>query len=324
MAIVQIPWDPQAQTVTRRHEQLVSLIFNSLLRQGYITQVGNEWIIDPSLFSSSGAFGSGSGIAGQRGADGNAWLAGSTAPLTSQGSLRDFYFNTTTGDVSQKRQLLPFGPAVWVKVANLLGGPPGKDGSNGVDGRLGPTGPPGATGPQGPAGSAGGGAYSLLDSSTLGADTATVTFSSISASYRHLKLTVMGRTAGSVASANVLTRFNSDSGSNYDYQSLQATGTSTSVSTVTGQTAFPIGDVTGATETTAGYCGALEYTFLGYAQTTFFKSLIVNGHVWSAAMFNERGTGQWKSTTAINRIDLTINGGHNWLAGSTFALYGIS
>jgi len=68
---------------------------------------------------------------------------------------------------------------------------------------------------------AAGSTYTPIATNTLGSDTATVTFSSISASYTDLVLIINGGTA---STGNFYVRFNSDTGSNYSYTALYGTG----------------------------------------------------------------------------------------------------
>lgn len=148
-----IPWNPQAEQRDRRHQQLVSHLLNSLILQGVLVQNGFGWTITTSTSGSSG--GGGSGVLPQRGADGNSWLTGAGPPSRLIGHVRDLYFDTVSGDVSQKQGVSPFEVKKWVVLANLRGGQPGKDGVNGVNGAQGLQGAPGPTGATGATGATG-------------------------------------------------------------------------------------------------------------------------------------------------------------------------
>lgn len=166
----------------------------------------------------------------------------------------------------------------------------------------------------------------LIGSQVLGSDTATVTFSSIPATWNHLHLFVIGRNNGANISDNFWVQFNSDTGGNYDYELLQASASTPTAANANNQTAVPIGDIAGATSP-AGHCGAFDSIIIAYSQTTFFKTVVSNGFVsqgtGAGKQFTERWAGHWRSTAAITRIDLFLPTGNLFLAGSIFSLYGI-
>ncbi len=92
------------------------------------------------------------GTDGVNGIDGNNWLSGIGVPATAQGSLNDYYLNTSNGTYYKKT-----GATSWTLLGSLMGpaganGINGVNGANGIDGATGPTGPAGANGAQGPAG----------------------------------------------------------------------------------------------------------------------------------------------------------------------------
>lgn len=92
------------------------------------------------------------GPAGTAGANGSTWWSGNIAPTPSQGSINDFYINTTNGNYYKKT-----GANTWSLLGSLRGpaGTTGATGPAGANGAQGPTGPAGAnglngaTGPQG-------------------------------------------------------------------------------------------------------------------------------------------------------------------------------
>lgn len=160
-------------------------------------------------------------------------------------------------------------------------------------------------------------AITPLANITLGSSAATVSFTSISGSYRDLLLvsSVTGL-AGSPVSAGAFARFNSDSGSNYStvymYGNGSSTGSGTEATTTLFWGAFPA----------AG--GNHLFQILDYSATDKHKSVLgrANGNgasVWAHA-------GRWASTAAITSIVLTAPdyGTQTFNAGSTFMLYGVS
>jgi hypothetical protein len=61
--------------------------------------------------------------------------------------------------------------------------------------------------------------------------------------------------------------------------------------------------------------------FMNYSNTTTFKTIINRGNEASATTI--AFVNLWRSTSAINSINIEQPGGGNFAAGSTFTLYGI-
>lgn len=312
-----IPWNPEANTRDRRHQQLVAMLLNSLIFQGVLQQNGPDWVINFPGTTNSG--GGGGGVSTT--VYGSQWLTGAGPPLPRSGKEGDFYLRST-GEVYQKVSPFFGVPPVWVLQAMAIRGP------RGDRGLFGPPGGPGVAGQTGPAGAAGsaGGAYSLISTTTLGVNTTTVTFSSITSSYAHLMLRVTGRNTGANVSDNFWVQFNSDTAGNYDYQLLQANSASATAANAVNQTSAPIGDLSGA-NAPAGHCGAFDSTVFNYTNTSFFKVVVSNGFVSQGTgltkWFNERWTAHWRSTAAITRLDLFFPSGNQFASGSILTLYGV-
>jgi hypothetical protein len=167
----------------------------------------------------------------------------------------------------------------------------------------------------------------LIGSQVLGSNQGTITFSSIPATWNHLRLQILGRSAGAVGNENVLIRFNSDSGANYNTQQTQSNGTSLTGTGLVNQTGAIVASLTGA-NVTSGYASGSTVDILGYAQTNFFKVVlssiwIINGTSGTTNQFAVQLDGIWKSTSAIAQIDLTLVSANNFVAGSIFSLYGM-
>lgn len=141
-----------------------------------------------------------------------------------------------------------------------------------------------------------------IASSLLGADAASVVFSSIPATYSGLLIVGLCRQTKAVAAAGFNIRVNNDNGTNY----------------TAGSSFIPAGNVPGASAT-AGRSGSVVIWIPGYAQTTFHKTVI-----WQVAYDNiiSNGAYGWNSTAAINEVDL-IADTNNFLTGSLFELYGL-
>lgn len=157
-----------------------------------------------------------------------------------------------------------------------------------------------------------------LATTTLGSAASSVTFGSIPATYRDLRLvSLVPSLSGAPLASGAWIRFNSDSGANYNtvyaYGNGSATGSGTEVSVSTlFWGAFPA----------AG--GMANLDILDYSATDKHKSVLGRadgngGSTWMHA-------GRWASTSAITSILLEApdTGTKTFAAGSTFSLYGIA
>lgn len=155
--------------------------------------------------------------------------------------------------------------------------------------------------------------------------TATVTFSSIPATYTHLYLAISGRSAGATTVDNVNLTFNSDTGANYDTQFTQTSGTSVTANDVRGGTSATITLIAGSTAT-ANFLGSGNVFINNYTDTNLDK----NGTYQTGAQNSTAAGGVttragwfgWRSTSAITQIDLVAQTG-NYVAGSVISLYGV-
>lgn len=166
----------------------------------------------------------------------------------------------------------------------------------------------------------------LISSTVLGAPAASVDLTSIPATYTHLLLVCLGRSDQAAANINSSVRFNNDSGANYEVEISTAFGTSVAGISAVAQTGISMFSVPGTT----GVATSPGTTYLDipdYAATTFHKVVLGRHGSKKGTTAADRVTqfleGMWLSTAAIDRITLTPSAG-NFVAGSSFQLYGIS
>lgn len=175
-------------------------------------------------------------------------------------------------------------------------------------------------------------ALTLISAQVLSAAAATVTFTSIPASYNHLLFKVMGASSASAEVDNFKVVINGDTAAHYDIAELKAANGS-AIAYNEGAQSFIDGGSTqlylpGSTAT-AGSAGFYEFEFPDYAQTTFRKLVRFSGG------FNDyttstsdtsyiAGLALWRSTSAITSLTLTLASGSNFVAKSAFYLYGVS
>jgi hypothetical protein len=161
----------------------------------------------------------------------------------------------------------------------------------------------------------------VVPSQTLSSASATVTFSSIPATYTDLVLVMTP--AANIDSQNVQIQFNGDTGSNYSYVGLKGNGTTAGVTRGTSLTAINLTDAIGTTTVLNGQI--IICNIMNYANTTTFKT-VINKSVSNSGTYNgvELMTGLWRSTAAINSIVIKQGSTPTFSAGSTFTLYGVA
>lgn len=155
--------------------------------------------------------------------------------------------------------------------------------------------------------------YEPISTTTLGSANATVTFTSIPSTYTDLILII----SGSYTSGNPdgkLT-FNNDTGTNYSQTFMEGDGSATSSGRYNNQAQIYIDAIGGGT-------GQMNYIYsiMNYANTTTYKTAI--GKYSNAAVGLDAIVGMWRSTSAINRIDINASSS-TFTSGSKFTLYGV-
>jgi hypothetical protein len=158
--------------------------------------------------------------------------------------------------------------------------------------------------------------YKPISTQTLGTAVATVTFSSIPASYTDLVLIANSSTTTVGSSEINILRFNSDSTSSYSTTTLGGNGSSAQ-SFRSSTTYIRAGRNTANGES---YFVPNKIQIMNYANTATYKTAIAQGPEADAYVEVEVGT--WRSNSAITSVSLTA-GLNNYKVGSTFTLYGI-
>jgi|LakMenE18May11ns_1017448.scaffolds.fasta_scaffold9602838_2 hypothetical protein len=166
--------------------------------------------------------------------------------------------------------------------------------------------------------------FELLESTILGSDTASVTFSSIpTTGYRHLHLRAVMRSTRAAATDSLRMRLNADSGTNYASHRLVGNGSTVTSAASTGDNIWDVDAFPGNTDTSGSF-GLLVMDILDAFDTNKNKTIrhyaARNG---SANQLVRLTSGLWVNTAAVTSISLDQNVGPNWLAGSRFSLYGV-
>jgi len=153
----------------------------------------------------------------------------------------------------------------------------------------------------------------------LGATTATIDFTSIPATFRHLQLIVMGRCDANAA--EMWMQLNGDAtAANYQTILVNNSGTTPNGGTVTQRRiGTPAGSSAPANKPASSLVDLPNYRDTTFHKTWFARCVGFNG----ASYLMEVDAGWWANAAAINRITLLPSLG-NLVAGSYAALWGIN
>lgn len=174
-------------------------------------------------------------------------------------------------------------------------------------------------------GGGGAGAMTQISQTVLGSAAASITFSSIPATYTDLVLTLNGRGDTAAQQVNVGFQVNADAGANYDWsQNTVSAGTVAGASN-TGQTSMLLCAVPAASNT-ASFAGGCRTWFFNYAATVFNKTVNSEGGLRnnsSPTMGQIEGFGEWVTTgTAITSIKVFPTAG-NFVTSTVATLWGV-
>jgi hypothetical protein len=156
------------------------------------------------------------------------------------------------------------------------------------------------------------GTYTLISGTTLTTTAASVTFSSIPATYTDLIL-VVNPTYAINADASIT--FNGDTANNYSSTYLTGNGTSATSGRFSTMPRIYLDQINTGT-TIVQYNASI----MDYANTTTFKTVL--SRYGGTTKGVEAVVGLWRSTAAITSV-LVDGGGANFTSGSTIRLYGI-
>ena len=171
--------------------------------------------------------------------------------------------------------------------------------------------------------------YTLISSNVLSSSAASVTFSSIPATYTDLVLRISARSnrAGGAGTTDLISlTFNTDnpaSGTTYSDTVLKGAGSTASSSRDTSYSTF-YDVIMPVTADTANTFSSTEFYIPSYlASTNKQISVITQQENNSATVWGLNAlAGLWRNTAAINQIVLT-DALSTFVSGSSFYLYGI-
>jgi hypothetical protein len=165
--------------------------------------------------------------------------------------------------------------------------------------------------------------YDSIATVNLSSNQATVDFSSISGTYKHLELRFITRNNRGSLLDGLYVRFNSDSGTNYSDHNLQGDGASASAAAST-STSYIIAALVNGTTANANVFSAGVMSILDYSNTSKNKTTrTLGGFDNNGNGYIRLSSGLWRNTAAVTSITIGSTDGSGILANSSFALYGI-
>jgi len=170
-------------------------------------------------------------------------------------------------------------------------------------------------------------AFVSIATSTPANGAASLTFSSIPSTYKHLQIRGIYKdvSTSSAQVAPLYIQFNGDSGNNYSRHNMEGDGATVTSLGVVNTSWIYIG-LAGAVSTTGAY-GASIMDIIDYASSSKNKVIRAlagaNGNTTGTNYGVSLNSGVWVNTATITSV--TVNAGNGGFAtGTTFALYGIA
>ena len=150
-----------------------------------------------------------------------------------------------------------------------------------------------------------------------------LSFTSIPNTYKSLQIRGISRYDGiDGAGVSLQIRFNSDTASNYALHFVRGNGSTTYAQGNASSTRILVDS---GTYSGNNYFGSSIMDIIDYASTSKYKTMrYLSGlDSNSTAARIVLGSGLWMSTSAINTVEISVDGSYTFRAGSTFALYGV-
>lgn len=175
--------------------------------------------------------------------------------------------------------------------------------------------------------SPGTGGMAVIFDQTLGSAQASITIPGILPIYKELRVVIQAQ-SDQGNGQDILVRFNGDTGTNYDSQTVSVTGSSAPANAGArslGGTSATLGSISGTNNPNAA--AVIRVEIPNYAGGTFEKQYVAQGAWRNAAaavdFYATHSTGNWRSTAAINSITVLHSGAGNFKAGTRVIVYGV-
>jgi len=164
------------------------------------------------------------------------------------------------------------------------------------------------------------GSYELIETAYGTGSSATITFSSIPNTYKHLQVRFVAKKTTSGATG-LFVRLNGDTASNYSEHHLAANGSSVFSGANLGEWLFYNEAKIVGSDAGGGATGVMD--LVNYANTATFKTAkLLNGFADTGGNVIRLVSGSWRNTSAISSITFDAQSG-NFTTSTRFSLYGI-
>lgn len=175
-------------------------------------------------------------------------------------------------------------------------------------------------------GSSGAGGLVTLFDSTLAAPAAVIDTGAggVAAGHGHLLIFIVARSATASFLDSLRMKFNNDATNIYDFLWTRNNGGTIASLSVFADAAVSVGQVPGASAA-ANIAGPVDVRIPSYDQTTFYKVGNFQSGPAEATLANSNavsGSFEYKSTTAISRIEIHLNSGANFATGTRLMVCG--
>ncbi len=171
------------------------------------------------------------------------------------------------------------------------------------------------------------GDYESISTVTVGVGgQATISFTSIPSTYKHLQIRGIAKSNRAVYVEDLGMRFNSDTATNYSSHRLYGEGSGTPFSDAEStRNRMNIAQIAGGTVNNSSGFGGLVIDVLDYASTSKSKTVrVLSGYDDNGQGIIEFASGAWyNSSTAVSSITFLPLFGNTISQNSQFALYGI-
>jgi hypothetical protein len=166
--------------------------------------------------------------------------------------------------------------------------------------------------------------YVAINTVTLASAASSATFTSIPQTYTDLILVC--NVGSQTTNAFPYLQFNGDTGTNYSFSQLYSNGSGAYNSRVASTNQLFNSDVSMKQDAISANN---TYHIMNYSNTTTFKTALSRQNTVNAADYNGAlaAVGVWRNTAAITSIAVKATRGgtaYNFMAGSTFTLYGVA
>ena len=158
--------------------------------------------------------------------------------------------------------------------------------------------------------------YEPIATTTLGSATATISFTSISASYTDIRVVLVG--SHETTATTLRMQVNSDTGTNYSYTELIGDGATATSSRGTSSSRINCGNANFNNTQPS----LITVDWFSYAGSTNKTCLVTASQDRNGSGSVLRTVGLWRSTSAITSVQLFPASG-NFATGTTATLYGI-